>query len=106
MVEENNLCQKLSKAYTKLYKNLHLYPCNMKFSSVLLEAVHYTFSSWGLLKQLSAKVGHSYECTTSTTNLKLIAVNSSSANVSLEKIEFQPFDVHNGKLGEGENKII
>jgi len=78
----------------------------VKFSFLLLEATDYTFSSEGRLKQLSAKVGHSYQCLTSTINLNLTGVdNSSSVKVSMDKIEFQPY-VKNGKPGEGENKII
>lgn len=66
------------------------------------EAAHYTFSSKGPLKELSAKVGHSYQCLTSTINLNLTGVNSSLGKVSMDKIEFQPY-VKNGKLGEAEN---
>ena len=77
----------------------------MKFSSVLLEAARYTFRSKGPLKQLSAKVGHSYQCFTSTINLNLTGVNSSLVKVSMDEIKFQPY-IKNGKQGEGENKII
>lgn len=66
------------------------------------EAAHYTFSAKGPLKQLSAKVGHSYQCLTSTINLNLTGVDNSSVKVSMDKIEFQPY-VKNGKLGEAEN---
>ncbi|XP_015759446.1 PREDICTED: putative GPI-anchored protein PB15E9.01c isoform X1 [Acropora digitifera] len=66
------------------------------------EAAHYTFSSKGPLKQLSAKVGHSYQCFTSTINLNLTGVNSSLVKVSMDKIDFQPY-VKNGKRGEAEN---
>lgn len=66
------------------------------------EAAHYTFSAKGPLKQLSAKVGHSYQCLTSTINLNLTGVDNSSVKVSMDKIEFQPY-VKNGKPGEAEN---
>lgn len=66
------------------------------------EAAYYTFSSKGPLKQLSAKVGHSYQCLTSTINLKLTGVDSSSVKVSMDKIKFQPY-VKSGKPGEAEN---
>ena len=49
------------------------------------------------LEQLSAKVGHAYQCTTSATKFKLMATNS-TVNVSLTQIEFQPFDVKGGHL--------
>lgn len=67
------------------------------------EAVLYTFYSTkkGPLAQLSAKLGHSYVCTTSKTNFKLEYLNS-SANVSLNNIEFQPFEVQDGKPGEAD----
>jgi len=50
-------------------------------------------------KKLSADVGRAYICTTSSTDFKLTSGNS-TVNVSLSDIEFQPFEVHNGHLGE------
>jgi len=49
--------------------------------------------------KLSADVGHAYICTTSSTEFKLTSGNS-TVNVSLSHIEFQPFKVHDGHLGE------
>jgi len=66
------------------------------------EAAHYTFSAKGSLKQLSAKVGHSYQCLTSTINLNLTGVDNSSVKVSMDNIKFQPY-VKNGKPGEAES---
>lgn len=106
MVEKNNSATSYLKPNHQTVKNLHLYPCNVKCSSVLLEAAPYTFSSKGKLNQLSAKVGYSYQCLTSTINFNLTGGNGSSVKVSMDQIEIQPYEVKNGKLGEGENKII
>ena len=65
-----------------------------------LEPIYTFHSGKDPLKQLSANVGHAYECLTAPTNFNLTA-NNSSVNVALSKIDVQPFDVQNGHLGKG-----
>jgi len=62
----------------------------------------YTFhSATGPLRQLSADYGYAYECLTDPINFKLNA-NNSNVNVTLTKIDFKPFDVQDGHLGNVE----
>ena len=74
--------------------------------SFFIESAIYTFhSGMEALNQLSAEVGHAYECTTTSTGFKLTA-NHSDVNVTLTKIEFQPFEVKDGHPGKGKNRLL
>ncbi|KAJ7392646.1 Lysosome-associated membrane glycoprotein 1 [Desmophyllum pertusum] len=75
---------------------------SLKMTSGVTESAIYTFhSGMEALNQLSAEVGHAYECTTTSTGFKLTA-NHSDVNVTLTKIEFQPFEVKDGHPGKVE----
>ena len=66
----------------------------------------YTFhSAAGPLKQLSADYGYAYECLTQPINFKLNA-NDSNVNVTLTNIDFKPFGVQDGHLGNGKDIVL
>jgi len=71
----------------------------------LTEPVYTFHSATGPLTQLSADYGFAYECLTDPINFKLNA-NNSNVNVTLTKIDFKPFDVRDGHLGNGKGKVL
>lgn len=72
--------------------------CSFSFSEPV-----YTFqSAKGPLDQLSADYGYYYQCLTDSINFKLNG-NNSNVNVTLTQIDFQPFDVRDGKFGNGKD---
>ncbi|KAL9963612.1 hypothetical protein ACROYT_G027136 [Oculina patagonica] len=74
---------------------------SLKMKSGVSEPIYTFHSKRGALDQLSAHVGYAYECLTAPTNFKLTA-NNSNVDVTLSKIDFQPFNVKNGHLGNVE----
>ena len=81
---------------------------NISFSAahfLFTEAVYTFYSAAGPLKQLSADYGYAYECLTEPINFRLNA-NNSNVNVTLTNIDFKPFDVRDGHLGNGKDIVI
>ena len=70
--------------------------------SLFTEPVYTFHSAKGPLDQLSADYGYLYQCLTDSINFKLNG-NNSNVNVTLTQIDFQPFDVRDGKFGNGKD---
>lgn len=85
-----------------------------QYSGLMFNIVYYGYaflaetfrSKTEPLNEVSATLGHAYQCKATLKAIKLTAGNS-SVNVSLMDVKFQPFEVENGTFSEnGKGRML